>query len=232
MISRALTAVRNNIVAWLALFVALTGTSMAATHYVITSTHQIRPSVLKSLHGATGARGAAGSQGVPGPAGLRGETGPKGETGPRGGPGPEGKQGPEGKPGQQGEAGTAVAYAHVLKNGTVSGTDSKGFGTGSGTVEKAEEGVYCVSGLKETPHNVAATIDANETVEAPELVPMYITATLGQSKYAEKEEIKKKVPVCKEAQITVETWSPVVTEKTVGKVEAKTSDAGFYITIN
>ncbi len=72
MISRALTAVRHNIVAWLALFVALTGTSMAATHYVITSTHQIRPSVLKSLHGATGARGDSRFAGRPGSRGAEG----------------------------------------------------------------------------------------------------------------------------------------------------------------
>jgi len=67
--SRIIKAVRGNIVAWLALFVALGGTSLAASHYVITSTKQIKPSVLKSLRGKTGPQG---SQGAQGPAGLQG----------------------------------------------------------------------------------------------------------------------------------------------------------------
>jgi len=49
MIHRIATAIRQNLVAWLALFVALGGTSLAASHYVITSTKQIKPSVLKSF---------------------------------------------------------------------------------------------------------------------------------------------------------------------------------------
>ncbi len=47
MIARVTRAVRQNVVAWLALFVALTGTSVAASRYVITSTRQIKPAVLK-----------------------------------------------------------------------------------------------------------------------------------------------------------------------------------------
>jgi hypothetical protein len=87
MFNRALVAVRQNLVAWLALFVALGGTSLAATHYVIMSTKQIKPSVLKQLKGNAGPPGSPGAQGAPGPkgeAGLNGETGPRGETGPKG----------------------------------------------------------------------------------------------------------------------------------------------------
>ena len=46
---RILSAVRGNIVAWLALFVALGGTSLAASHYLITSTKQIKPSVISAI---------------------------------------------------------------------------------------------------------------------------------------------------------------------------------------
>jgi hypothetical protein len=62
-------AIRGNIVAWLALFVALGGTGLAASHYVITSTKQIKPSVLRKLRG---------HQGPQGPPGLTGPAGPQG----------------------------------------------------------------------------------------------------------------------------------------------------------
>ena len=95
------------------------------------------------------------------------------------------------------------------------------------TVEHPENGVYCISGLSGTLHNVVATIDADESVEKPQLVPMYVTATLGQSTYAKRE------AVCASAQVTVETWSPIVTENSGTKViTATTADSGFYITIN
>jgi hypothetical protein len=47
--NRIVGIVRGNLVAWIALFVALGGTSLAASHYVVTSTKQIKPKVLKSL---------------------------------------------------------------------------------------------------------------------------------------------------------------------------------------
>jgi hypothetical protein len=56
-------------------FLAFGGTTFAAGHYVITSTHQIKPSVLKHLRGRTGpsgAKGAPGPQGLQGPAGVAG----------------------------------------------------------------------------------------------------------------------------------------------------------------
>ena len=44
----------SSVIASLALFFALGGTAIAAKHYLITSTSQIKPSVLKQLHGQEG----------------------------------------------------------------------------------------------------------------------------------------------------------------------------------
>src|SRR6267378_1671484 len=62
-----------------ALFFALGGTAIAAKHYLITSTSQIKPSVLKQLHGKAGPPGPAGANGAagaPGPGGPQGPAGP------------------------------------------------------------------------------------------------------------------------------------------------------------
>jgi hypothetical protein len=77
----------TTIIASLALFFALGGTAVAASHYLITSPAQIKPSVLSKLKGKPGAQGATGSQGV---AGSQGATGPQGASGPAGPQGPAG----------------------------------------------------------------------------------------------------------------------------------------------
>jgi hypothetical protein len=41
--------IRRNLIAWVALFFSLTGTGLAASRYVITSTSQIKPSVRHAL---------------------------------------------------------------------------------------------------------------------------------------------------------------------------------------
>jgi hypothetical protein len=50
-------------IALVALFVALGGSAFAATHYVITRTTQIKPSVVRALRGKTGPAGRAGPAG-------------------------------------------------------------------------------------------------------------------------------------------------------------------------
>ena len=59
-------------IALLALFFALGGTAIAAKHYLITSTSQIKPSVLEQLHGKVGETGPAGTAGLAGPQGPGG----------------------------------------------------------------------------------------------------------------------------------------------------------------
>lgn len=83
----------------LVVVLALSGTVYAAQRYVITSTKQIAPKVLKDLKGRAGPRGATGAQG------------PAGNLGPQG---PQGPQGPGGPSGPAGPQGTARASAQVM----------------------------------------------------------------------------------------------------------------------
>jgi hypothetical protein len=98
-----------NVTATLALVFAMSGGALAANSYLINSTKQINPKVLKKLTGKpgkTGIAGANGATGAAGPQGPTGKEGPKGETGPKGEEGKEGLTGKEGKEGKQGEVGS------------------------------------------------------------------------------------------------------------------------------
>jgi hypothetical protein len=70
----------TSIIASVALFVALGGSATAAGHYFITSTNQIKPSVLKKLKGNAGANGATGQTGATGATGAQGPQGPAGPS--------------------------------------------------------------------------------------------------------------------------------------------------------
>jgi Collagen triple helix repeat (20 copies) len=74
----------GTVIAVVALFFALAGSAIAAHHYLITSTKQIKPSVLKALKGNRGLAGSVGPAGLKGETGAKGEIGAKGETGPPG----------------------------------------------------------------------------------------------------------------------------------------------------
>jgi hypothetical protein len=89
-----------NVAMTLALVFAMSGGAYAAKHYLITSTKQISPSVLKTLKGA-------------GPRGLQGPQGSPGATGPAGPIGPSGPQGSEGKAGSAGQNGTSVTSVQL-----------------------------------------------------------------------------------------------------------------------
>jgi hypothetical protein len=82
-----------NVAATLALFFSMSGGALAAKHYLINSTKQINPRVLKKLTGRNGRNGVAG------PTGQHGVTGPTGPAGPAGSPGAVGPKGDRGEPG-------------------------------------------------------------------------------------------------------------------------------------
>lgn len=80
-----------NVVAVIALLFSMSGAAIAARHYLITSTRQISPKVLRELRGRNGQRGATGQSGAAGP---QGATGSQGAAGPQGVTGPQGPAGP------------------------------------------------------------------------------------------------------------------------------------------
>lgn len=70
-----------NVAATLALVFSMTGSAIAAHHYLITSTKQISPKVIKALKGNKGPQGPKGETGTKGERGEKGEQGLRGETG-------------------------------------------------------------------------------------------------------------------------------------------------------
>jgi hypothetical protein len=120
------------ILATVALFLALSGGAYAASHYLITSTRQLSPKVIKALKGQAG---KAGERGPSGPAGPTGPAGAAGAAG-TGTPGATGNTGPEGK------AGTSVTNTELKKGNSASPCPEGGaeFKVGSGTATHACNG--------------------------------------------------------------------------------------------
>ena len=153
-----------NVLLTLALVFAMTGGAYAAKKYLITSTKQISPTVLKQLQGKAGASGAPGAQGPAGPAGPAGPGGPggKGEKGERG------ESGQSGTPGKNGATGATGASGPTGPEGspwTLGGTVPSG---------KAEKGAWVVplepaseSGIFATSTAISFTIPL---ATAPETV--------------------------------------------------------------
>ena len=122
-----------NVAVTLALVFAMTGGAYAAKKYVITSTKQIKPSVVKQLKGKNGLIGATGPAG---PAGPQGPIGAQGEKGMQGKDGIEGKEGATGKEGVSRLSGTKKDWTRGLdcKEGGLE------FTVGSGTATFACNG--------------------------------------------------------------------------------------------
>jgi hypothetical protein len=171
MINRILAAFRRNLVGWLALFIALGGTSLAASHYVvISSTKQIKPSILRQLKG-------------PGPRGPRGPSGPAGATGPTGATGPKGEAGPTGPTGAKGDTGAAgpgaITFttqfrqdAEVPPLATLSnGIKVSGFCAGSGVVDVAIEahGAQLQASGTASVDGALSSIDTDNTQQRVEI---------------------------------------------------------------
>jgi hypothetical protein len=87
-----------NVAMTLALVFAMSGGAYAASKYLITSTKQINPKVLKALKGKNGTNGANGTNGVNGKDGAAGT---------------QGLNGGAGEKGEKGASGESVAYKEV-----------------------------------------------------------------------------------------------------------------------
>jgi hypothetical protein len=154
-----------NVIAVIALVLAMTGGALAATKVIITSTKQIKPSVLAQLKGKNGAPGAQGPQGPAGPAGTPGAKGENGANGTNGSNGADGKAGAAGPKGTTGTNGT---------NGVTGATGPTVFILPSG---KTETGTWSVTAksvpaTEETWTAIAFPIP----VEKPSASAFFITA--------------------------------------------------------
>jgi hypothetical protein len=137
-----------NVVSTLCLFVLLGGSAYAANRYLITSTSQIKPSVLAQISGPGDAAAA------------------KKKKQKRGPPGPQGPTGPVG-PG--GVAGTARAYALVTGNTFFPCSTNCNLATaytkGVSNATHASMGIYCVNapGIDRTTTPALVQVAANGT---------------------------------------------------------------------
>jgi hypothetical protein len=132
-------------IATVALVFAMTGGAFAAK-YLITSTKQISPSVLKKLKGAAGPAGAPGAPGAQGPAGPAGAAGKNGTNGEAGAKGATGATGVTGATGKEGDPWTKL------------GTLPKG---------KTETGGFAVSGTSADELGIFTPISFNVPLAAP-----------------------------------------------------------------
>ncbi len=159
----------GTVIAAAAIFFALGGSAMAARHYLITSTSQIKPSVLKAL------QGAAGSVGPTGPVGPSGSVGPQG---PVGAVGPQGPASPtnlssltivagESKSVPKESVGTSVATcpagSHVVSGGGYNGL------------------AFLVASGMESSHQSWLVVAANETPISTHLEAVAYCAVTGQA---------------------------------------------------
>jgi len=128
------------VIAILALILSLGGTALAARHYLITTSQQISPKVLRELAAmpSPGGQISNGSQGAPGPQGTPGPVGPQGPQGPAGDKGPTGDKGPPGDPAPVGAV-SAGHWAVVNGDGSIARSSDP-----NATATRSAEGSYDV----------------------------------------------------------------------------------------
>jgi hypothetical protein len=182
--------VRRHLVGYLALFVALSGTSYAATSLLprnsVGTKQVIDHSLLKvdfkagqlprgpaGPQGAAGAQGAKGDAGAQGAQGAAGAQGPKGDTGaaqgPQGATGPQGPQGATGPAGATGSAGPAGATNVTVRKNNSGNEDVPAGGLFSASVSCAAGevatggGGMSQFGDTETPLSIVVTVASRPT---------------------------------------------------------------------
>lgn len=176
-----------NVVLTMALVFAMTGGAYAASKYLITSTKQISPKVLKQLKGARGLKGASGPAGPQGPAGPVGARGETGAVGKEGEVGKEGKEGQEGKEGVAGKEGSPWTAGGILP----SGQSETGVWSVNDNAIAAAENVY--SSISFTIP-LSAPINCAHAGEPCQL--HYIGPEEGEGEHKEKLPEEKGVKVC------------------------------------
>ena len=146
-----------NVTATLALVFAMSGGAMAANHYLITSTKQINPKVLKKLTGKPGKNGTAGATGATGQLGA-GQVWPVKRPGGSRSKKAQGARRAAGLPGQRSKAPTLWATSGAWKN----------VASGDMTL-KVDRGAYCIHAVAAfTPRSDArASVIDRELLTAP-----------------------------------------------------------------
>lgn len=168
----------STLAAYAALFVALGGTSYAATELAPNSvgSTQIRngsvtrSDLARSARPATKAKLAqAITDVVTDPStGLNitvhGEKGDKGDAGSQGGAGDTGARGSQGSTGATGPRGASLGFAHVAANGAKDSART----SSNAVVDKpgSTTGLYCVKATDATVRNAAIALDANDALDA------------------------------------------------------------------
>jgi Collagen triple helix repeat (20 copies) len=219
----------SNVAATLAVFFAMSGGAYAASKYLITSTKQISPKVLKTLKGKPGANGPQGPAGSPGATGLAGAAGPQGAKGETGGTGTEGK------------AGVSVTSKTLAQGDKHCGAGGSEFNAGASATFACNGSPWTAGGvLPKGATETGTWVDANsETPNKPTSVSISFPVPLKEAPvphYIEPEELENPPAGCKGTPAKPEAepgnlcvfaaFSP----KDSNLEEPKFSNPGIYLT--